>query len=62
MLFPVAEGAEGLGRALDRLCAAADQAIAAGASILILSDRGVDRQNAPIPALLATAGLPIWNT
>ena len=57
MLFPAAQGAEGLGRALDGLCAAADQAIAGGAGILILSDRGVNRENAPIPALLATAGL-----
>ena len=28
-----------------------------GANILILSDRGVDREHAPIPALLAVAGL-----
>ena len=33
------------------------QAIADGATILILSDKGVDRAHAPIPALLATAGL-----
>ena len=32
-------------------------AIAGGINILILSDRGVDAQNAPIPALLAVAGL-----
>jgi glutamate synthase (ferredoxin) len=42
---------------LEKLFAAADAAIAAGVNILILSDRGVDAQNAPIPALLAVAGL-----
>src|ERR1700682_6552760 len=39
------------------LCEAADAAIAGGAKVLILSDRGVDADNAPIPSLLAVAGL-----
>jgi len=43
--------------AMDVLCAAADQAVEAGANILILSDRGVDREHAAIPALLALAGV-----
>ena len=43
----------GLEQALDALCAAADRAVEDGASILILSDRGVDRERAAIPALLA---------
>src|SRR5947207_14218991 len=47
MLFNVAEGADGLQRALEELCAAASKAIADGASILVLSDRGVDRDCAP---------------
>jgi glutamate synthase (ferredoxin) len=42
---------------LENLFKAADKAIAAGTTILILSDKGVDRTLAPIPALLATAGL-----
>ncbi len=57
ILFPAAEGAPGLKSALDRLFAAADKAIAGGASILILSDRGISPESAPIPALLAVAGL-----
>jgi glutamate synthase (ferredoxin) len=57
ILFPVAEGAQGLAQALERLFAAADQAIKDGANILILSDRGVSPEMAPIPALLATSGL-----
>jgi len=57
MLFPVAEGGQGLDRALQQLCRKASQAIQRGYSILILSDRGVDLEHAPIPALLATAGV-----
>ena len=52
-LFPAAEGADALVAALDRLCRQAEEAIAAGKVILIISDRGVDETNAPIPALLA---------
>ena len=43
--------------ALDRLCAAATQAIADGKNIIILSDRGVDDNHAPIPSLLATGAV-----
>jgi glutamate synthase (NADPH/NADH) large chain len=57
MLFPVADGAKGLARAMDELCRRASLAVAEGFSYLILSDRGVDREHAPIPALLATAGV-----
>src|SRR2546429_1089827 len=41
MPFNVSDGVDGLGKAVDELCAAASKAIADGASILILSDRGV---------------------
>jgi glutamate synthase (ferredoxin) len=57
ILFKAAEGKAGLERALQELGSAADRAIAEGATILILSDKGVDRTSAPIPALLASAGL-----
>lgn len=57
MLFPVNEGVGGLEKALDDLFAKADQAIKEGVNIFILSDRGVSADQAPIPALLATAGL-----
>jgi glutamate synthase (ferredoxin) len=56
-LFVPTAGAKGLESALDKMFAAADQAIAGGANIVILSDRGVDPVNAPIPALLAVSGL-----
>ena len=57
ILFKVAGGKAALAQALNELFQAADQAIAAGATILILSDKGFDRDYAPIPALLASAGL-----
>ena len=57
MLFRVNEGGQGLERAMDRLCREASLAIAAGFDIIILSDRGMDRGNAAIPALLAVAGV-----
>jgi glutamate synthase (NADPH/NADH) large chain len=43
--------------ALLRLCDAAAGAVDAGASLLILSDRSVDAEHAPIPALLATSAV-----
>jgi glutamate synthase domain-containing protein 2/glutamate synthase domain-containing protein 1/glutamate synthase domain-containing protein 3 len=57
MLFPVKEGMTGLAKALEQLCEKAAQAIVRGYNILILSDRGVSLDQAPIPAVLATAGV-----
>ena len=56
-LFPAADGAKGLERALQRLCEEADEAARAGYGILILSDRGMDKEQAGIPSLLATAAV-----
>jgi glutamate synthase (NADPH/NADH) large chain len=57
MLFRPRELGEGLERAMDELCEKASEAVAGGANLLILSDRGVNRENAPIPALLAVSGV-----
>ncbi len=57
MLYNAAEDGPGLERAMDQLCRDASAAVADGCTILILSDRGVDQQHAPIPSLLATAGV-----
>ncbi len=57
MLFPVAEGAVGLARAMAEMCRQASRAVADGYTFLILSDRGVDAESAPIPALLAASGV-----
>ena len=57
MVFKAEEGAAGLEAALNAIFVAADQAIANGSSLIILSDRTIDQDHAPIPALLAVAGL-----
>jgi glutamate synthase (NADPH/NADH) large chain len=57
MLFPAAEGAEGLRSALLDLFRRAALEIERGANLIVLSHRGVDAKFAPIPSLLATAGL-----
>src|SRR5581483_5448656 len=57
ILFPVHEGAPGLEKALEGLFRHASAAVAAGHDSLILSDRGHDRNLAPMPALLAVSGL-----
>ncbi len=57
ILFPVDAGAEGLEQALETLFARATEAIAGGANLLILSDRGIGHKQAAIPALLAASGL-----
>ena len=54
-LFDAKSGS--LQSALDNLCAAASQAIEDGQNIIILSDRGVDADHAPIPSLLATSAV-----
>ena len=54
-LFPVSEGEQSMERALDALCQSASKAIDEGATILVLSDKGVDQNNAALPSLLATA-------
>lgn len=57
MLFDPDTGAAGMEVALTRLCEEASRAVADGVGIIILSDRGVDCNHAPIPALLATSAV-----
>jgi glutamate synthase domain-containing protein 2/glutamate synthase domain-containing protein 3 len=56
-LFRAKDGEAGLQRALEELCQRASLAVKAGYSLLILSDRGVDKDYAPIPCLLALAAV-----
>jgi glutamate synthase domain-containing protein 2/glutamate synthase domain-containing protein 1/glutamate synthase domain-containing protein 3 len=56
-LFRAADGEAGLKRALDELCQRASLAVSSGYSLLILSDRGVNKDYAPIPSLLALAAV-----
>jgi glutamate synthase (ferredoxin) len=57
ILFNPKQGDRGLEEAMEDIYAQADRAIASGISLIILSDRGVSADKAPIPALLAVAGL-----
>ncbi len=52
-VFDRAAGPQGLSLALDDICRQASQAIAAGCSLIILSDRGLAENRVAIPALIA---------
>jgi glutamate synthase (NADPH/NADH) large chain len=56
-LFRGSDGEAGMKRALDELCQRASLAVKSGYTLLILSDRGVDKEYAPIPSLLALAAV-----
>jgi glutamate synthase domain-containing protein 2/glutamate synthase domain-containing protein 3 len=56
-LFEPAKGPGAMNEAMDRVRAQASQAVADGYTLIILSDRGVDADRAPIPSLLATSGV-----
>lgn len=53
MLYDIEKGHNGLEDALESILHQAEQAIDEGANIIILSDRNVSKEKAPIPALLA---------
>ncbi len=57
MLFNPKEGAAGLERELSALCKQASSAIATGIEFIILSDRALSTNAAPIPALLAVSAV-----
>ncbi len=56
-LFRSEDGEAGLKRGLEELCQRASLAVRNGYTLLIISDRGVDKQSAPIPSLLALAAV-----
>ena len=55
VLWPVSSGEAGLQRQVEIICTEAEQAVDAGARIIVLSDRGVDHENVAVPMLLAVA-------
>src|SRR3546814_15783084 len=57
MTWPAAEGAEGLQKAIERICHEATDAVLADQNILILSDRMASSESIAIPAALATAAV-----
>jgi len=56
-LFPAGSGGDGLRASIDGLAARAERAVAAGATIVILSDKATDAQHAPIPMVLAVGAV-----
>jgi glutamate synthase (NADPH) large chain len=57
MLFTISDGRRGLEASLNDLCGRASRAIHEGYGIIVLSDRGVTGDSAPIPALLAVSAI-----
>jgi glutamate synthase (NADPH/NADH) large chain len=57
MLFDATKGAEGLVNAMDKLCLNAEKAVDEGKNYIILSDRGIDQDTAPIPSLMAVSAV-----
>ena len=57
ILFHASDNGQGLRRAIDDLRRRASEAIAEGHNLIILSDRGHDESDAPIPALLAVSAV-----
>jgi glutamate synthase (NADPH/NADH) large chain len=58
ILFRVSRGEAGVAESMEELCLKARRLIEEGEiNVILLSDRGVNRDHAPVPALLAVAGL-----
>jgi glutamate synthase (NADPH/NADH) large chain len=55
--FDATKGAEGLQSAVEQLCIDAEKAVDAGKNYIILSDRGISENVAPIPSLLAVSAV-----
>ena len=55
--YPVAWGRDGIEARLASLCASAVDAVRSGYNILIISDRGMDREHVAIPSLLALSAV-----
>ncbi len=56
-LYRVDQGPQAMEARLRELCQAADDAVAAGASFIVLSDRNSNRDLAPIPSLLSLSAV-----
>jgi glutamate synthase domain-containing protein 2/glutamate synthase domain-containing protein 3 len=56
-LFEASRGVEGFHATLDALLAAAERAGTEGASLLVLTDRGLDARHASVPSVLAVSAV-----
>jgi len=57
IIYPLAWGKQAIEARLASLCAQAEDAVRAGTSIIIISDRKMDREHVAIPALLALSAI-----
>ncbi len=57
VLWPLADGADGLEPAIARICAEAERVVDEGCRLVVLSDRGVDHAEVPVPMLLAASAV-----
>ena len=57
MLYDIKRGLNALEKSLNNIILLAEKAVDQGCNIIILSDRGADKANGPIPALLACSYL-----
>lgn len=57
ILYKVSEGPKAMEKALESIFLEVNTAISRGANIILLSDRGVNKDYAAIPALLASSGV-----
>ena len=57
MHFDPSQGADGLRKAVERLCQDAEKAVDEGKNYIILSDRGINKETAPIPSLMAVSAV-----
>lgn len=55
--FDASKGAEGLTKAVDQLCIDAEKAVDEGKNYIILSDRGIAENSAPVPSLMAVSAV-----
>ena len=57
MTWPVEEGAAGMERRVQEICAQASELVDDGVNIIVLSDRNLGAERVPMPALLATSAV-----
>jgi glutamate synthase (NADPH) large chain len=55
--FDAAKGAEGLQNAVEQLCIDSERAVDEGKNYIILSDRGITEEKAPVPSLMAVSAV-----
>lgn len=55
--FPAHGNKEELRKAVEKICVDAEECVKSGNSLIVLSDRGIGRENSPIPSLLAVSAV-----